>query len=53
MVIFVSTVGALCAWVILWAFGIKGVQGIAIVLVVVGIAVGLQHILSALPGRRE
>jgi hypothetical protein len=53
MVIFVSTVGALCAWVTLWAFGIKGVQGIAIVLVVVGIAVGLQHMLAALPGRRE
>jgi hypothetical protein len=53
MVILVTIVGALCAWIVLWAFGIKGVQGIALALVLIGIAVGVQHILATLPGRRE
>lgn len=53
MVILVATVGALCAWVCLWAFGIKGVEGIPMVLTVVGIAVGIQQMVAALFGRRE
>lgn len=53
MVILVSTVGALCAWICLWAFGIKGIEGIPMVLIVVGAAVGLQHMISALLGRRD
>ena len=53
MVILVATVGALCAWVVLWSFGIKGIEGIPMVLTVVGIAVGVQHMLAAVLGRRE
>lgn len=53
MVILFTSVAGLCLWIVLWAFGIKGLQGISIVLVLVGIAVGVQHMLAALPGRRE
>lgn len=53
MVILVSTVAGLCLWIVLWALQIKAVDGIAIVLVLVALAVGLQQMLSYLPGRRE
>lgn len=53
MVILVASVGALCAWIILWAFGIKGVEGIPMVLIVVAAAVGIQHMISALTSPRE
>jgi hypothetical protein len=53
MVVLVSTVAGLCLWIVLWALQIKAVDGIAIVLVLVALAVGLQQMLSYLPGRRE
>ena len=54
MVVLVTTVIGLCIWIVLWGvFDIKGSNGIAIVLVMVACAVGLQQILSYLPGRRE
>jgi hypothetical protein len=53
MLVLITTVAGLCLWIVLWAMGIKGLQGMAIVLVLVVIAVGIQHMLAALPGRRE
>jgi hypothetical protein len=53
MVLLFTTVAGLCLWIVLWAMGIKGVDGISIVLVLVGLSVGIQHLLPYLPGRRE
>ena len=53
MVLLFTTVAGLCLWIVLWAMGIKAIDGIAIVLVLVALAVGMQQMLSYLPGRRE
>jgi hypothetical protein len=53
MVILFTSVAGLIMWLIMWALGIKSVVGIAGALLLVGIAVGIQHMLASLPGRRE
>jgi hypothetical protein len=53
MVILFTSVAGLIMWLIMWALGIKSVVAISGALLLVGIAVGIQHILGALPGRRE
>lgn len=53
MVVLFTTIAGLCLWIVLWAFGIKGLQGISIVLALVAVAIGIQHMLATLPGRRE
>jgi hypothetical protein len=47
-----ATTAALCLWVILWAIGVKALDGIILALLIVIVAAGI-HILSAyLPGQR-
>jgi len=53
MVTLFTSVAGLCLWIVLWALSIKAIDGIAIVLTLVALAVGLQQMLSYLPGRRE
>jgi hypothetical protein len=53
MLVLITTVAGLCLWIVLWALNIKGVDGIAIVLLLVALALGLQQMLTYLPGRRE
>jgi hypothetical protein len=53
MVILFTSVAGLITWIVMWALGIKSVVGIAAALLFVGIAVGIQRILAALPGRNE
>lgn len=53
MVILFTSVAGLMIWLIMWALGIKGVVGFAAGLFFVGIAVGIQRIVSFLPSRSE
>jgi hypothetical protein len=53
MVVLFTTVAGLCLWIVLWAMGIKAIDGISVVLILVAIAIGIQHMLQYLPGRRE
>lgn len=47
-----TTTAALCVWVILWALGVSGFDGIMIVAAILFIAYGLWNLLPFLPGRR-
>jgi hypothetical protein len=53
MVVLFTSVAGLCLWIVLWAMGVKAIDGISFVLVLVALAVGIQHMLRYLPGRRE
>ena len=53
MVVLFTSVAGLMMWIIMWALGIKSVVAISGTLLLVGIAVGIQHIVRTLPGRRE
>jgi hypothetical protein len=53
MVILFTSVAGLMTWIIMWALGVKGVVGFAAGLFLVGIAVGIQRIVSFLPRRTE
>jgi len=53
MVVLFTTVAGLCLWIVLWALGLKALVGISLVLFLVGCAIGIQQMLSYLPGRRE
>jgi hypothetical protein len=52
VVLFTSVIG-LCLWIVLWAMGIKAIDAISLVLILVALAVAIQHMLQYLPGRRE
>jgi len=41
---------ALCLWIVLWAVGVKGVDGIMLTVVVVLVAATLKSLLKYLPG---
>ena len=51
-VILTATAG-LCLWIILWALGVKGFDGILIAGAMVLIAIGVSNLLPYLPGRRH
>jgi hypothetical protein len=51
-VILTATAG-LGLWIILWALGIKGFDGILIAAAMVVIAIGVSNLLPYLPGRRQ
>lgn len=43
---------ALCLWVVLWALGIKGVDGILLTIVIVLIGATVRSLARFLPGTR-
>jgi hypothetical protein len=43
----------LCAWIVLWALGVKGFDGFLITALMVVIAVGIRNLFPFLPGRRD
>jgi hypothetical protein len=51
-VILTATAG-LCLWLILWALGTSGLDGMLIVIAAVLVAVGVRNLLPFLPGRRD
>jgi hypothetical protein len=53
MVILITTVAGLAGWIVMWAVGIKAVDAMLYVLLLVVIAVGIQRMIGSLPGRRE
>jgi hypothetical protein len=53
MVILFASVAGLITWIVMWSLGIKGLVGFAAGLFLVGIAVGIQRIVSSLPRRTE
>lgn len=53
MGVILTTTAALCLWIILWALGIKGFDGILIAAAMVVIAIGVSNLLPYLPGRRS
>ncbi len=53
MGLILSAAAALCAWIVLWAIGSSGFDGMLLVVGVVVLAVGVRNLLPFLPGRRE
>ena len=53
MGIVLSAAAALCAWIVLWAIGSSGFDGMLLVAGVVVFAVAVRNLLPFLPGRRE
>jgi hypothetical protein len=51
-VILTATAG-LCVWIILWALGTSGFDGMLIVVAMVVLALGVRALLPFLPGRRD
>jgi hypothetical protein len=43
----------LCAWIVLWAIGSSGFDGMMLVIAVVVLAIAIRNLLPFLPGRRE
>jgi hypothetical protein len=52
MGVILTTTAGLCLWIILWALGIKGFDGILIAAGMVVVAIGVSNLLPYLPGRR-
>jgi hypothetical protein len=48
-----TATAGLCLWIILWALGVSGFDGILIVVVLVLIALSLRTVLPNLTGRRS
>jgi len=46
-----TTTFAICLWVVLWALGVKGFDGILLALVIVLIGATIRSVASFLPGR--
>ena len=44
---------ALCAWIVLWAIGASGFDGMMLVVGVVVFAIAVRNVLPFLPGRRD
>jgi hypothetical protein len=43
----------LCAWIVLWAFGVKGFDSFMITAGMILLAVIVRNLLPFLPGRRD
>jgi hypothetical protein len=48
-----SATVALCAWIVLWAIGASGFDGMLLVVGVVVFAIAVRTLLPFLPGRRD
>ncbi len=48
-----SATAALCAWIVLWAIGSSGFDGMLLVVGVVVFAIAVRNLLPFLPGRRD
>ena len=53
MVILITTVAGLAGWIVMWAVGIKAVDAMLYVLLLVVIAVGIQRMIGSLRRRRS
>lgn len=53
MGVILTTTAGLSLWIILWALGIKGFDGILIAAAMVVVAIGVSNLLPYLPGRRS
>jgi hypothetical protein len=53
MGVILTTTAGLSIWIVLWALGIKGFDGILIAAGMVVIAVGVSNLIPYLPGRRS
>jgi hypothetical protein len=52
MGLILTATAGLCLWLILWAVGVSGFDGILIAVVMVLLAIGARTLLPFLPGRR-
>lgn len=48
-----TATAGLCIWIILWALGTSGFDGMLIVVAMVLLAVAVRAVLPYLPGRRD
>jgi hypothetical protein len=53
MGLILTATAGLCLWIVLWALGVKGFDGILIAGIMVVLAIGTRNLLPFLPGRRE
>jgi hypothetical protein len=44
---------SLCLWVVLWSIGVKALDGMILVLLIVVIAAGIKILSGYLPGQRS
>lgn len=52
MGLILTATAGLCLWIILWALGVSGFDGMLIAIVMVLFAIGARTVLPYLPGRR-
>jgi hypothetical protein len=52
MGLILTATAGLCVWIILWALGTSGFDGMLIVVAMVLVAVAVRALLPFLPGRR-
>ncbi|MBV9192694.1 MAG: hypothetical protein JO168_01025 [Solirubrobacterales bacterium] len=53
MGLILTATAGLCLWIVLWALGVSGFDGILIAVVMVLVAIGMRTLLPFLPGRRN
>lgn len=53
MGLILTATAGLSLWLILWALGVSGFDGIMIAVAMVLVAIGVRTLLPFLPGRRE
>jgi hypothetical protein len=53
MGLILTATAGLCIWIVLWALGVSGFDGILIAIALVLIAIGVRTLLPFLPGRRD
>jgi hypothetical protein len=51
MGLILTATAGLCLWIVLWALGVKGFDGILIAGGMVVLAIGVRNLLPFLPGR--
>ena len=52
MGLIITTTAGLCLWIVLWALGVSGFDGILIAVLMVLVVLGLRNVVPLLPGRR-
>jgi hypothetical protein len=53
MGLILTATAGLCLWIVLWALGTSGFDGMLIVIAAVLVAVAVRNLIPFLPGRRD
>jgi hypothetical protein len=53
MGLILTATAGLCLWIVLWALGVSGFDGILIAVAMVLITIAIRNLLPFLPGRQD